>query len=449
MDQRFLPLLRTQRSSGTRTFPGKSLMAVWALGIPLLVSGCGGDSGGSGGTVPPPVPPSVAAQTIYSFGGSNTDAMSGSESGVLSKGSDGNFYGTTYRGGLALPICRDGAATSDPADVGCGAAYEITPAGEETVLHLFTGAPGDGLYPEVLIKGNDGNLYGTTQQGGANNLGTVFRITPDGVDSILYSFKGADGAGGLGLLQAGDGNLYGTTQGGGANNSGTVFKLTMDGVETVLYSFTGAQYGGAGNDGSGPGGQLIQGTDGNFYGTTLQGGLTCGSLPMDPAGCGVVFAVTPSGIETVLHWFSGPDGYAPNGLIQGNDGNFYGTCGGGPGAAGVAFRISPQGQETTLYAWDDTVAGGGYGPGGLVQASDGNFYGKTGTGGVNEGGTFFQMTPLGLVTTLYSFPNTSVPGDTGAEPDTNLVQGDDGGFYGATAQNGTYNRGYFFKLTLH
>jgi uncharacterized repeat protein (TIGR03803 family) len=184
MDQRFLPLLRTQRSSGTRTFPGKSLMAVWALGIPLLVSGCGGDSGGSGGTVPPPVPPSVAAQTIYSFGGSNTDAMSGSESGVLSKGSDGNFYGTTYRGGLALPICRDGAATSDPADVGCGAAYEITPAGEETVLHLFTGAPGDGLYPEVLIKGNDGNLYGTTQQGGANNLGTVFRITPDGVEPM-------------------------------------------------------------------------------------------------------------------------------------------------------------------------------------------------------------------------------------------------------------------------
>jgi uncharacterized repeat protein (TIGR03803 family) len=429
--------------------PPISPVTLCALPVLLLLGSCGGsDGGGSATTVPPPVP-SVTAQTIYSFGGTNTDAMSTSGSGVLSKGSDGNFYGTTSRGGLSLPVCRDGAATSDPASVGCGAAFKITPTGEETVLHLFTGAPTDGIYPAVLIQGNDGNLYGTTEQGGANNLGTVFRIDPDGVESILYSFRGPDGAFGEGLLQGSDGNLYGTTQGGGANNSGTVFKLTLDGVETVLYSFTGAQYGGPGNDGAVPGGQLIQGSDGNFYGTTIEGGLTCGNQPMDPAGCGVVFAVTPSGIETVLHWFSGPDGYSPGGLIQGNDGNLYGTCAGGAAAVGIAFKITPQGAETTLYAWDQTVAGGGFGPGGLVQASDGNFYGITALGGVNEGGTFFQLTPSGVVTTLYSFPNTSEPGDTGATPDTNLVQGDDGSFYGATAQNGAYNRGYFFKLTVH
>jgi uncharacterized repeat protein (TIGR03803 family) len=399
----------------------------------LVVSSCGG-----GGASPPS--PTVTAETLYSFGGTSTDAMG--PSGVLFQGSDGNFYGTSDRGGLAE--CADGAS-SDPYYTGCGTVFKITPAGKETVLHSFAAAPGDGTAPAVLIQGSDGNFYGATAGGGANNAGTVFKLTPEGVETILYSFKGGtDGAAAQGLIQANDGNFYGTTAGGGANNAGTVFRLTSEGVETILYSFSGRQDAppeGA-NDGANPIGQLLQGTDGNFYGVTALGGLQAPDV-MDGT-CGTVFEVTPEGVETILHRFSGPDGQSPAaGLIQGNDGNFYGTTTGGNTTFGTVFKVTPQGVETTLYIFSPSSPSTPFDPtNALTQGTDGNLYGTTSGGGMNQGGTMFQLTPEGAVAVLYSFPKTS-------GPNTNLVQGSDGNFYGGTALNGAYNRGYFFKLILN
>ncbi len=406
--------------------------------LALVVSACGG---GGGDTAPPPKPLTVTGENLYSFGSRSPDAMG--VTGALVQGIDGNFYGTTPTGGLTLLTnnnCSHGSQSTNPFYVGCGTVFKITPTGEETVLHLFAAAPADGSGPEILIQGNDGNFYGTTYEGGAYNLGTVFELTPGGVETILYSFKGgSDGAGGQGLVQGSDGNFYGTTSGGGVNGAGTVFSLTPQGVETILYAFSGTSY--AGPDGANPTGQLVQGNDGNFYGVTELGGLTCGN---GTTTCGTVFKVTPEGIETILHSFSGSDGGGSpaSGLIQGSDGNFYGTISAGSTSLGTVFRVTPEGAETTLYTFNPGNGVDGAFPfGSLIQGSDGNFYGTTMGGGTNQGGTFFQLTPSGVETLLYSFPKSS-------DPYTNLVQASDGTFYGASYYGGTYDEGYFFSLVL-
>ena len=310
----------------------------------LLVSGCG--DGGGGATARPPPPPTVTAQILYSFGATSTDPRA---SGVLLQGSDGNFYGTTAYGGI-------GGGGTGVSVTGDGTVFKMTPTGEETVLHLFAAAPADGTYPAVLIQGSDGNFYGTTGAGGANNAGTVFKLTPEGVETILYSFGGgSDGGGGVGLVQASDGNFYGTTGAGGANNVGTVFKLTPEGVETVLYSFSGTSY--SGPDGANPVGQLVQGSDGNFYGVTSFGGLPS-PVVMNTTTCGTVFKVTPEGVETILHRFSGPDGQDPNGLVQGSDGNFYGTTVGENTTLVQFLRSRPRGSRRPSMSsarWTRTV----------------------------------------------------------------------------------------------
>jgi uncharacterized repeat protein (TIGR03803 family) len=197
------------------------------------VTGCGGGGGGSTAQRAPPL--SVTAESLYSFGGTSTDAIN--PSGLLIQGTDGNFYGTTQLGGLAL------CPTNSNPNGSCGTVYKITPTGEETVLHSFTGAPADGDLPNVLIQGSDGDFYGTTGSGGANNRGTVFS----------------------------DGNFYGTASGGGANQGGTAFQVTPAGVFTVLYSFPNTSDN-SGLPGAEPETNLVQGSDGNFYGTTYQNG---------------------------------------------------------------------------------------------------------------------------------------------------------------------------------
>jgi len=392
----------------------------------------------------------MTAKVLYSFGSTSTDAMQ--PSGLLIQGSDGNFYGTTEVGGL--PDCNFGNAATHTSDViGCGTVYKITSAGEETVLHLFTPASGDGIYPTSLIEGSDGNFYGTTFEGGANNLGTIFKLTPQGAETILYSFSASDGAGPPdGLIQGSDGNFYGTTASGGVSGAGTVFRLTPQGVETVLYSFTGnfEAFGSpptASTDGANPVGQLVEGSDGNFYGVTSNGGLII--YTSDEGGVtwgGTAFKVTPAGVETVLRRFSGgpDDGWSPNGgLIQGSDGTLYGTTQGG---LGTVFSITPAGVEAILHSFDGSD--GAVPAAGLTQGSDGNFYGTTSIEGKNKGGTMFQLTHSGVVTVPYSFPQTVIGGVYGPDADTNLVQGRDGNLYGATHYGGTYNLGYFFELVL-
>jgi uncharacterized repeat protein (TIGR03803 family) len=405
----------------------------------LALSDCGGGGSGSGGSGSGSTPPSltVTEETLYAFGSSSTDAIS--PSGVLLEGSDGNFYGTTEYGGI------NGSVSSDNF-IGNGTVFKITPTGEETVLYSFAGGSADGANPQVLIQGSDGNFYGVTSNGGANNVGTVFKLTPEGVETILYSFVAGNGPENpAALIQASDGDFYGTSPRSGQYGSGQIFKVTPKGVLTLLYTFGATAF-----DGAIPVGQLVQGSDGNFYGVTESGGQNCipdgqASLP-----CGTVFKVTPTGVETILHMFSGPDGVNPGaGLIQGSDGNFYGTTTGGvTNSGGTVFEITPGGVETTLYSFSQPVEPAGFTPdagpdAGLTESSDGNFYGTTYAGGETGGGFVFQLTPAGVVTVLYSFPSSK------ANPATNLVQGSDGNLYGTTQLGGAHGDGYFFRLVLH
>ena len=374
---------------------------------------------------------SLSAQsltTLHTFAGYPTDGAS--PYAGLVPATDGNFYGTTYAGG-----------TSGNCQGGCGTVFRITPGGTLTTLHSFNWY--DGASPSAaLVRGTDGNFYGTTYGGGVNQYyGTVFKITPSGTLTSLYSFCAqancVDGAMPYaGLLQGSDGNFYGTTLEGGSNNGcslgsgscGTVFKITPRGTLTTLYSFC-AQPGCA--DGGNPYAGLVQGSDGNFYGTTFGRGAN---------GYGTVFKITPAGALTSLHSFTGTDGQYPYaGLVQATDGDLYGTTPeGGAGAyhlGGTVFKVTPSGTLTTLYNFCSlpACADGDSAHAVLVQATDGNFYGTTGGGGAyctaNGGcGTVFKMTPSGSLTTLHSFD-----GSDGKGTSAGLVQATDGNFYGTTA----------------
>ena len=372
----------------------------------------------SGGVTSPAVTLTVTTQVesvLWSFG-SGSDGQT-PYSGVIQY-TDGNFYGTTSAGGAN----------------GDGIVFKITPTGAETVIHSF-GNGSDGTEPwGTLIVGTDGNFYGTTVSGGTHsNAGTVFKITPTGVETVLYSF-GSVGDGThpfAALIQGTDGNFYGTTLTGGANGAGTVFKLTPAGVETLLWSF------GSGSDGAYPQSALIQGTDGNFYGTTLNGGAN---------STGTVFRITPTGVETVLYSFgTGIDAQTPfAALLQGVDGNFYGTTQiGGAYGLGTVFEITSAGVESVLWSFGN--GSDGQSPyAGLTQGADGNFYGTTETGGSAAVGTIFKITPAGVETVLYSFSSGS--GLDGSDPLGGLVQGTDGNFYATTSTGGANSYGTVFKF---
>ncbi|HSY05097.1 MAG TPA: choice-of-anchor tandem repeat GloVer-containing protein [Steroidobacteraceae bacterium] len=352
----------------------------------------------------------------------------------LIQGTDGNFYGTTNYGGR----------------YGAGTFFKVTPAGVETLLYSFVGGPGDGAAPDGVIQGADGNFYGATSNGGSGpcpfGCGTVFKITPDGAETVLYFFSGAaDGGSPNGLIQGSDGNFYGTTAFGGQFNSfcgqqgcGVVFRVTPAGGEAALYSFVGGQ-----NDGA-LAASVIQGKDGNFYGTTQYGGQS---------NDGTVFKVTPAGVESLLHSFAGGnDGALPQlPLTQGSDGNLYGTTPyGGKYTNGVVFRVTPAGAATVLYAFAGTTSDGANPFTAMVQGSDGNFYGTASSGGdsacAGGCGTVFKMTPAGAESTLYLFTASA---GTGAQPPgpSGLIQGSDGNFYGTTSAGGQFGAGTLFKLT--
>ena len=309
-----------------------------------------------------------------------------------------------------------------------------------TTLHSFEGT--DGYEPLAgLIQATNGSFYGTTQGAGATD-GTVFKVTLSGTLTTLHSFDGADGDSPQfsALVQASDGNLYGTTNLGGAYTClisgvnygcGTVFKITPGGTLTTLHSFDGT-------DGEYPDAGLVQAIDGNLYGTTSGGGTN---------GDGTVFKITPSGTLTTLYSFTdGADGGVPfAGLIQAADGNFYGTAGGfGASGYGTVFKITPTGTLTTLHSFDD--AEGFYVLTALVQANDGNFYGTNYWGGANSVGTVFKITPGGTLTTLYNFCPQS--GCTDGSSGVGLVQDTNGTFYGTTASGGTDNDGTVFSLSV-
>jgi uncharacterized repeat protein (TIGR03803 family) len=240
-------------------------------------------------------------------------------------------------------------------------------------------------------------------------------------------------------VQGSDGNLYGMTDLGGANNLGTVFRISLSGGYTNLYSFDSLK------EGEYPDSGLVQGSDSNFYGTSEYGGNTNYN---NGNGCGIVFRVSPSGGYTNLHSFGPPiNGEYPGGLVRGADGNFYGTTDyGGAGIYyGFVFRISPSGNYTNLFSFESQINGGREPNSPLVQGSDGNFYGTTDLGGTNNLGIVFQISPSGSYTDLNGFAGS--PSD-GANPNGGLVQGSDGNFYGTTFAGGAHSNGTVFKLTV-
>lgn len=285
----------------------------------------------------------------------------------------GNFYGTTSLGG---------------ANNGCGTVFKITPKGKHKVLYSFTCGT-DGISPNGPVTLDaQGNLYGVTWQGGATGNGTVFKVTPSGKEKLLYSFTGgADGGSPSGpLVQDADGNLYGTTEMGGPSLWGTVFKLTPTGQETVIYSFS------LGKDGGEPMAGVLRDAKGNLYGTASSGGG--GNCAF--GGCGVVFKVSPSGTETVLYAFAGgADGSLPtHGLVRDPTTRaFYGTTyGGGTAGDGTIFKLSPKGVHKVLYSF----AGGTDGAGptcDLIEDAKGRFYGTTQSQGALTYGTVFKFVP--------------------------------------------------------
>ncbi len=355
---------------------------------------------------------------LYSFAG-GTDGANPYFAGLVQDAS-GNLYGTTAYGGTSSNN---------------GTVFKITAAGVESVLYSFAGGA-DGANPYAsLVLDAGGNLYGTTQQGGANNTGTVFKITAAGVESVLHSFVGgADGANpDANLLLDASGNLYGATTLGGANGYGTVFKITSAGAESVLHSFVG------GTDGAYPDAGLILDASDNLYGTTYAGGAH---------SKGTVFKITTAGMESVLYAFgsSGADGTNPHaGLVLDASGDLYGTTlNGGASSHGTVFKIATDGTGYLALHSFGVAPDGAYPASGLIQDAGGNLYGTTQNGGSNSRGMVFKLTGAGynVYSVLYSFG--AAP--DGTDPNAGLVLDASGNLYGTTYQGGASGNGTVFRI---
>jgi len=415
--------------------------------------------------------------------------------GPLVQGFNGHLYGISSYGSSGIANI---GGSSNCGTTGCGAVFEVSPTGKLSALYLFCSLPScaDGQDPQAgLILGADGNFYGTTLQGGANGVvngygysgGSVFKLSPSGKLTTIHSFCSQmnlygvclDGALPYGLVQSSDGNIYGTTSQGGTANQGlncyapdgaqygcgTVFKITPTGKLTTIYNFCPELNGdGVCPDGEDPQATLVQGGDGNFYGTTFAGGANVCS----GTGCGTIFEITPSGTLTTIYSFCPDqlpctDGFEPGMLVRATNGNLYGlTLHGGPQGGGSVFEVTSSGKFNTLYGFCSVANGGpcpdGSSPASLMQATDGNFYGTTVEGGANcltDGsygcGTIFQMTSAGAITNLHSFCQTNCY--DGTYPSATLAQGTNGAFYGLAAFEGadkscTNGCGTIFQLSM-
>ena len=379
------------------------------------------------------------------------------------QGSDGNIYGTTTSGGAS----------------GDGTVYELTTGGTLNTLYSFTGAS-DGSAPAgPLVEGTDGNYYGTTSTGGANQVGTFFRITPGpgGTLTTLHTFNGTTEGVAPSLLVLGtDGNFYGTSPFAGSSGTGAILQITTAGTVSILHTFV------AGTDGNQPNPNIVEGSDGAFYGSTQGGGPTTfgtlfrvttpttvtpavsfsvignlASLSNQPLlttlgndgnlyGCipgfpGSIFKMTNAGVLTTFYTFTDlDDGGNPSAFVQGSDGNFYGTSTHeGADGFGTFFKISSTGTFQTLYAFPSTV--GGVGIQGMVEGTDGNYYATGTDGGTGFAGTILQLTTADAATTIFSFT------EPGNNPVAALVQALDGNLYGTTEFGGATNDGTIFQVT--
>lgn len=348
----------------------------------------------------------------------------------LIDGGDGNFYATAAYGGASYD----------------GDVFAVNTNGTFSVLYSFTNGT-DGRTPRNgVVRGNDGNFYGTTAYGGTNLDGTIFKLSPTGNLTTLYSFSGPDGYQPNGLTQGNDGNFYGTCMYGGANSNGTVFSISPSGDFTNLLSFDGT-------NGETPSGALVQGDDGNFYGNTE------GSLSPGPKGTpGTVFKVSPVGnLSTIISFSNTLNGQTPvASLAKGSDGDFYGTAyQGGMRGAGTLFKISPSGLFTLLYTFSTTDNVGNSPAAPLIQANDGNFYGaafyvvyKLSPAPTVTTQPQNQSTNLGGAVTLsvvgsnappltfqWQFDGTNIPGATGTDLTITGIQPSNAGYYSVIVSN--------------
>jgi uncharacterized repeat protein (TIGR03803 family) len=342
----------------------------------------------------------------------------------------GNLYGTT----------RDGGSTNCSFGDGCGEVFELTADDAETVLYSFTGG-NDGAEPDgQLTLDGAGNLYSVTYNGGAADYGVVFKLAPDGTETVLHTFAGGTNDGIYphgGVLRDKKGRLFGTTEFGGAYNYGTVFELKPNGKMKILHSFDGT-------DGKEPEAGLVRDDAGNFYGTTLLGGAY---------NLGAVFKIAPDGSETVLYSFmDGTDGGEPTtSLVLDKAGNLYGTALiGGYESNGVVFEIAPSGAETVLYTFTGG-ADGGVPTAALSRDNKGNLYGTTRFGGLDDCpsgcGVVFKVAPDGKETVLHAFEG----GTEGDEPLASLIKNPATGgttLYGTGSGLGTQGaHGVVFKTS--
>ena len=314
-----------------------------------------------------------------------------------------------------------------------------------TTLYSFQGPSSeDAEYPwGALFRDSDGNLYGTSIQGGADNFGAVFKVTPSGQESVLYSFSWGSGANPIsGIMGGKNGDLYGTTT-NYARGNGSWFELTPSGSQMIIHPFWPNSEGAVSQSG------LIIDKLGNLFGTTNGGGNTnCDGLK----GCGVVFKINPSDEEQVIYSFRGPEGAYPNDtLAMDTEGNLYGTTYRGgipndifPNGCGVVFKVAPSGSESILYAFKCGTDGGGWVDSPLIADRRENVYGVNPSGGVSIQGSIFKVTSQGKFVILHTFPGTS---GGGWFPTQGVTADKFGNLYGVTVYGGTAGCGTIYRLS--
>ena len=315
-----------------------------------------------------------------------------------------------------------------------GGVFKVTPNGTESVLYSFTGGA-DGAFPlSNVVRDNAGNLYGTTTQGGSSGAGVVFKVDPSGTETVLHNFTGgtdgADPTGGLLLDKAG--NLYGVTSQGGTSNDGVLFKIGPHGKETILHTFKGGK-----NDGKYPTyASLITDVLGNLYGVTEEGGLQNG---------GILYKLSKTGQLTILHSFAGgkTDGCNVLGTpVKDTAGNFYGTTSScGTHMLGTVWKVGKYGKERVLHSFAGGTADGEYPLSGVIVDADGNLYGSTENGGAFNVGTIYEITNTGKFILLHSFNGTD-----GKYPYGSVVHNAKGTLFGTAVNGGSIGYGTVWKL---